>query len=73
MVVCSTHSCCIVGSIAMSGICPLFFEYICESAYPVAEGTANSFVMILNQGAGMLFLLILLHPQGKPSLLIILL
>ena len=59
------YACCIIGCMTIVGEAPLFFEYICESAYPIAEGITISFMMALNKVASMLFLLVLLQPNGK--------
>ncbi|XP_053372758.1 solute carrier family 49 member 4 homolog [Mercenaria mercenaria] len=43
---------------------PLFFEMACEVTYPVAEGVTNLVLTLVNNIAGLLFLLVQLLPIG---------
>ena len=54
-----------VGSMCLSGTIPLFFELVCDSAYPVAEGVTNSLMVFLSNVTSFVILLILMIPMGK--------
>lgn len=48
----------------LGGASPLFFEMACEVTYPVAEGVTNLVLTLVNNIAGLLFLLVQLLPIG---------
>ena len=53
---------CILGGVVVYGSIPLFFEGAAECAYPVAEGLATGVLTLLNNVAGLIFLLLPLIP-----------
>ena len=57
----------IVSSMCIYGSIPLFFEVVCESTYPIAEGVTNGFLTWLNNVVGLVFLLVVMIPMGEFS------
>ena len=55
----------IVGGAAINGTIPLFYELVCESTYPIAEGITNGLLTWLNNVASLIFYVILIAPIGK--------
>ena len=53
----------IFGTVCLNGGIPLFFELVCENCYPIAEGVTNGFLTLLNNIAGLIFLLILMFTK----------
>ena len=58
----------IIANIFLGGTSPLFFEMSCEVTYPVAEGVTNLVLTLVNNIAGLLFLLVQLLPIGEYNL-----
>ena len=52
-----------VGSMCIYGAIPLFFEVVCESTYPIAEGITNGLLTWLNNVVGLVFLFVAMIPQ----------
>lgn len=55
----------ISANLFMGGASPLFFEMACEVTYPVAEGVTTLVLTLVNNIAGLLFLLVQLLPIGE--------
>ena len=55
----------IVGSMCIFGAIPLFFEIVCESTFPVAEGVTNGFLIWVMSVVGLVFLLVVMIPIGE--------
>lgn len=53
----------IAGSLFLGAASPLFYEMACEVTYPVAEGVTNLVLTLVNNIAGLLFLLVQLVPN----------
>jgi len=53
----------IAANVFMGASVPLFFELACEVTYPVAEGVTNLVLTLVNNIAGLIFLLIPLIPN----------
>ncbi|XP_052804242.1 solute carrier family 49 member 4 homolog isoform X2 [Mya arenaria] len=53
----------IIANLLMGASVPLFFEMACEVTYPIAEGITNLVLTLLNNIAGLLFLLVQLVPN----------
>ena len=52
-----------MASMCLGGAVPLFYELVCESCYPIAEGLTNGFLTWLNNVTGLLFLFVLMAKQ----------
>lgn len=50
------------SSASLQGCAPLFFELICETAFPIAEGLTNGIQTWMNNLVGLIFLLLFLIP-----------
>ena len=51
------------ASLTLNGVIPLYYELGCESAYPVHEGLAGSFITVINNVVGMVFFFLIQIPQ----------
>ena len=54
----------VVSGMCVSGAIPLFYEVVCESTYPIAEGVTNGLLTWLNNLAGLIFLFVVMIPIG---------
>ncbi|XP_046346354.1 solute carrier family 49 member 4-like isoform X2 [Haliotis rufescens] len=52
----STYASYILTSISSGSLSPLFYELVCETSYPVAEGVTNVSLTSMNNLAGLVFL-----------------
>lgn len=55
----------VLGSMCIYGAIPLFFEVVCESTYPIAEGVTNGLLTWLNNVVGLVFLFVVMIPIGR--------
>lgn len=53
----------IVTSMLINGSAPLFYELVCETAFPIAEGLTNGVQTWLNNFVGLVFLLTFMIPS----------
>ena len=51
------------ASLTLNGVIPLYYELGCESAFPVHEGLACSFISVINSLWQMVFFLLVLIPE----------
>ncbi|KAK7495669.1 hypothetical protein BaRGS_00013116 [Batillaria attramentaria] len=51
----SIYAAVILSGVFLDGCCPLFYELVCEAAYPVGEGVASCFLQMLCVLFGMAF------------------
>ena len=58
----------VVGTVAVLGGIPLFYELVCEAVYPVAEGVANLSLTYLNNVVAMIFYVVLIFNSGRSDI-----
>lgn len=46
----------ILSGVFLDGCSPLFYELVCEAAYPVGEGVSSCFLQMMTIIAGVVFL-----------------
>ena len=63
----------IIVSMATFGAVPLFYELVCESTYPIAEGVTNTLLTLLNNIAAGGFFFFLMFTNLKSEFLVVLL
>ena len=55
----------ILIGMTVDGTAPLFYELVCETTYPIAEGVTNSLLTLLNNVAAGIFFFVLMIPMSE--------
>ena len=55
----------ILLGMTVGGTAPIFYELVCESTYPIAEGVTSSLLTLLNNVGAGIFFFVLMIPMSE--------